>query len=51
MTTERNDAQPLPGPEDEADAGRMERQARDAERRIDEIHRDADPDDAPIYEE
>ena len=42
---------PLPGPRDEADADRMSRQAREAERRIDDMHRDADPDDRPIYEE
>jgi hypothetical protein len=42
---------PLPGPRDEADAERMERQARDAERRIDQAHRDADPEDRPIHEE
>jgi hypothetical protein len=43
--------EPLPGPVDEADAERMERKARDAERRIDENHRREDPDEAPIYEE
>ena len=43
--------EPLPGPDTEADAARLERQAREAERRIDELHRDADPDDAPIHEE
>ena len=41
----------LPGPVDDEDAARMERQARDAERRIDEQHEAADPDDRPIYEE
>ncbi len=41
----------LPGPKDEHDAARMERKARDAERRIDDLHRESDPEDAPIYEE
>lgn len=46
-----HDFEPLPGPDDEEDAERMDRQARDAERRIDELHREADPEDAPIHEE
>ena len=38
-------------PADPEEAERMERHARDAERRISELHRSADPADAPIYEE
>jgi hypothetical protein len=41
----------IPGPADPEDAARMERQARDAERRIADLHRDADSSGSPIYEE
>lgn len=41
----------LPGPRDEDDAERMERQVRDAERHISELHEDSDPDENPIHEE
>ena len=51
MNDPDDDLEPLPQPDDDADAARMERQARDAERRIDELHREADPEDAPIHEE
>ncbi len=38
-------------PADAEEAERMERHARDAERRISELHRNADPEESPIYEE
>jgi len=41
----------LPGPRDEEDAARMERQAREAEQHITELHEASDPDENPIYEE
>jgi hypothetical protein len=41
----------IPQPADPEEAERMERHARDAERRISDLHRSADPTDAPIYEE
>ena len=51
MPTDERRIEPLPEPRDDDDAKRMERTAREAERRIDELHRDADPEDAPIHEE